>query len=124
METRSNTQIAIIDDDPLVREALRDCMESAGYTVEDFGTAEGFSASDSAQSAACLIVDIQLPGMSGLELQRQLAGAGFGVPIVFVSAHGTDANREQAMMLGAAAFLTKPVRREELLHVVRAAIKH
>jgi FixJ family two-component response regulator len=115
--------IAIIEDDVLVRQALGDCMESAGYAVEGFSSAEEFLASGPAPNAACLIVDIQLPGITGLELQEELAGADNRVPIVFVSAQGTQANREKAMRQGAAGFLAKPVRREELLIAIRAAIQ-
>jgi FixJ family two-component response regulator len=115
--------IAVIDDDELVRATLADCMESAGYAVEGFGSAEAFLASGSSRKPACLIVDIQLPGISGLELQDKLAGAGNHVPIVFVSAQGTSANRERAIRQGAAGFLSKPFRREELLKQIRVAIQ-
>jgi FixJ family two-component response regulator len=115
--------IAIVDDDVLVRQALEDCMESAGYPVEGFGSAEELLASASAQNTACLIVDIQLPGITGLELQGKLAGADNHAPIVFVSAQGTNANREKAMRQGAAGFLSKPFRREELLNIIGAAIR-
>jgi FixJ family two-component response regulator len=114
--------IGIIDDEALVREALKDCMESAGYSVETFGSAEEFLASKLSRSASCLIVDIQLPGISGLELQGRLSTLEDHVDIVFVTAHGTDANREQALRNGAAALLSKPVRCEELLTVVRTVI--
>jgi len=115
--------IAIIDDDPMVRVGLVDCMESAGYTVEAFGSAEEFLASNGFRDKACLIVDIQLPGLSGLELQGRLVAVGNHAPIVFVTAHGTDRNRERALRAGAAALLSKPVRREDLLEAVRAATR-
>ena len=115
--------IGIIDDDALVREGLRDCMESAGYSVETFGSAEEFLGSMSAHQTSCLILDIQLPGISGLELQARLGGTQNQVPIVFVTAHGTEVSRERAICNGAAALLSKPVRREELLNVVRAAMQ-
>ena len=115
--------IAIIEDDVLMRQSLGDCVESAGYAVESFDSAEQFLASGSAQKAACLIVDVQLPGITGLELQDRLAGADNRVPIVFVSAQGTNANREKAMKQGAAGFLSKPFRREELLKLIGAAIR-
>ena len=115
--------IGIIDDDALVRDGLKDCMESAGYSVETFGSAEEFLASASSRRASCLIVDIQLSGISGLELQGRLSTLEDRVPIVFVTAYGTDANREQAFRNGAAALLSKPVRREELLNVVKLAIQ-
>jgi FixJ family two-component response regulator len=115
--------IAIIDDDALVRQSVGDCMESAGYAVESFDSAEQFLASDSARDAICLIVDIQLPGITGLELQGRLSGADNRVPIVFVSGHGTQTNRDQAMRQGAAGFLSKPFRRDDLVKLVRAAIQ-
>ena len=98
-------------------------MESAGYAVEGFGSAEEFLASGARQTAACLIVDIQLPGITGLELQGKLAGADNRLPIIFVSAQGTNANREKAIKQGAAGFLDKPFRREELLTIIGAAIQ-
>jgi FixJ family two-component response regulator len=118
-----NGSIAIIDDDVLVRQSLGDCMESAGYAVESFDSAEEFLASESARNAACLIVDIQLPGITGLELQERLAGADNRVPIVFVSAQGTKANREKAMRWGATGFLSKPFRRDDLMRLVEAATR-
>lgn len=115
--------IAIIEDDVLVRQSLGDCMESAGYAVESFDSAEQFLASGSAQNAVCLIVDLQLPGISGLELQDQLAGADNRVPIVFVSAQGTQANREKAIQRGATGFLSKPFRRDDLVRLVETATR-
>jgi FixJ family two-component response regulator len=116
--------IAVIEDDVLVRQTLEDCMESAGYVVAGFGSAEEFLASGSFQHAACLIVDIQLPGITGLELQDKLGGADNPVPIVFVSAQISGANRERAIQQGAAGFLSKPFRRDELLNTIGAAIRH
>jgi FixJ family two-component response regulator len=122
MSERLKDNIAVIDDDVLVRETLEDCMESAGYAVEGFGSAEEFLASECARKSVCLIVDIQLPGINGLELQSKLAGADNRVPIIFVSAQGNSANRERAIRQGAAGFLSKPFRREELLKLVGTAI--
>jgi FixJ family two-component response regulator len=121
-ELKSN--IVIIDDGVLVRQALGDCVESAGYAVEGFGSAEEFLASEATHTAACLIVDIQLPGITGLELQGKLGGAENSLPIVFVSAQGTNANREKAMRQGAYGFLSKPFRRDDLLKILGEAIKH
>jgi FixJ family two-component response regulator len=115
--------IAIIDDDALVRQSLEDCMESAGYSVESFDSAEQLLASGSAQDLACLIVDIQLPGITGLELQSRLGGTDNGVPIVFVSAQGTQANIDRAIRQGAAGFLSKPFRRDDLVKLVGTAIR-
>jgi len=96
-------------------------MESAGYAIESFNSAEEFLASGSARKAACLILDIQLPGITGLELQERLAGADNRLPIVFVSARGTQANREKALSRGATGFLSKPFRRDDLVRLVEAA---
>lgn len=115
--------IAIVDDDRLVRQSLRDCVESAGYSVEEFGSAEAFLASASAQNAVCLILDVELPGMTGFDLQDRLAATDRPAPIVFVSAHGSGGNREHALRRGAAKFLSKPVRRESLLKAVAEAIQ-
>ena len=123
MKKELNGNIVIIDDDVLVRQALGDCMESAGYAVESFGSAEEFLASGSAQNAACLIVDVQLPGITGFELQDRLAGADNRVPVVFVSAQGTQANRDKAMSQGAVGFLSKPFRRDDLVRLVGEAIQ-
>jgi FixJ family two-component response regulator len=99
-------------------------VESAGYTVDGFGSAEEFLASGATQTAACLIVDIQLPGITGLELQGKLARTDNRPPIIFVSAQGSNANREKAMRQGASGFLSKPFRREDLLKVLEEAIEH
>ncbi len=120
-ELKSN--IVIIDDDLLVRQALGDCVESAGYVVEGYSSAEEFLASGATRTAACLIVDIHLPGITGLELQGKLAGADHRLPIVFVSAQGTNANREKAMRQGASGFLSKPFRRDDLLKILEKAIE-
>jgi FixJ family two-component response regulator len=122
MDKGLKRKIVVIDDDALVRQALEDCMESAGFMVEGFGSAEEFLESGCGRDAACLILDVQLPGITGLELQEKLAGAGNRLPIVFVSAQGTGANRETAIRQGAAGFLAKPFRRAELLNVMGAAI--
>jgi FixJ family two-component response regulator len=122
MDGARKKYIAIIDDDQLVREGLTDCLESAEYSVEAFDSAEAFLRSDAARLAACLILDVQLPGMTGLELQDKLAEVSEGAPIVFVTAHSTDANRERAIRQGAAGFLSKPFRREELLKSIKTAL--
>ena len=121
MNKESKAHIAVVDDDQLVRESLCDCVESAGYSVEGFASAEEFLASNSAPTPACVILDIQLPGENGLELQRRIRSAA-GPPVVFVTANATEANREAAAKLGAQGFLSKPVECQELLNAVRAAI--
>jgi len=115
--------VIVVEDDSMVREGFRDCLESAGYSVVSFGSAEEFLAAMPLSDTSCLIIDIQLPGLSGLEFQRRLNEMGNHPPIVFVTAHGTAANRQQALREGAAAFLTKPVRRGHLLNAVTAAMR-
>jgi FixJ family two-component response regulator len=112
-EKASTAHIAIVEDDALVRESLSDCLEPARYSVQTFGSAEGFLASNSGQNAACLVVDtaclildIKLPGASGLELQRRLANPA-RPPVIFVTAQATDTNPEIALKLGAKGFLSK-----------------
>ncbi|MBZ5622698.1 MAG: response regulator [Acidobacteriia bacterium] len=122
VDDASKAHIVVVDDDLLVREGLCDCVESAGYSVEGFASAEEFLASNSEPDTACLILDIQLPGQTGLELQRRLRNAA-GPPIVFVTANVMDAIRETALKLGAKGFLSKPVRCQDLLIAVRAAIE-
>jgi FixJ family two-component response regulator len=121
MNDPSRAHIVVVDDDSLVRESLCDCVESAGYSVEGFASAEEFLASNYGPHTACLILDIRLPGETGLGLQRRLRNVP-GPPIVFVTANVTDANRETALKLGAKGFLSKPVRCQDLLNAVRVAI--
>jgi len=115
--------IAIVDDDRLVRESFKDCMESADYDARDFASAEEFLASNFVGSAARLILDVRLPDMDGLELQRKLVALGCRLPIVFVTAHGDDAIRDQAVSQGAAGFLKKPVNRDKLLESIHSALQ-
>ena len=123
MDTGSGRTIAIVDDDRLVREAFKDCMESADYVASDFASAEEFLESNFEWSADCLILDVRLPKMNGLELQTKLAERGSGLPIVFVTAHGDEETRDLAVRQGAAGFLRKPVNREKLLEAIRTALQ-
>ncbi|MFN7938317.1 MAG: response regulator [Bryobacteraceae bacterium] len=115
--------IGIIEDDELVREGLRDSVESAGYLVVVFASAEEFLDAKLAHPVDCLIVDIQLPGMSGLDLQRWLSTHTLRIPIIFVTAHGNEVIREEVLRRGASALFLKPFRREELLNAVKASIE-
>jgi FixJ family two-component response regulator len=115
--------IAIVDDDAPLREALGSVMRAAGFLTSTFASAEDFLNSANWRDAACLILDVRLPGISGIELQKRLGEAGSQVPIVFVTAHGDASLRDLVMKAGAAAFLNKPVRSETLLHEIHAAIE-
>lgn len=116
--------IAIVDDDEPLREALGSVMKAAGFSPRTFASAEEFLACDDCDDTACLILDVRLPGMSGIELQKQLSKTDRRLPIVFVTAHGDDSLRDSLMRAGAAAFLYKPVRSDALLKEIRRALEH
>jgi FixJ family two-component response regulator len=114
--------IAIIDDDEAMQDSLRDLMEAAGMVAHCFASAEEFLASDLRSQAACLILDIRMPNMSGLQLQARLKEAEFNIPIIFITAHGDARMRIRAMREGAVEFLAKPFDHHLLLRRVRAAL--
>jgi FixJ family two-component response regulator len=116
--------ISIVDDDDFFRNSLDNLIRSVGFRVQGFSSAESFLNSDQVRDTACLILDVRMPGMSGLELQRQLVAAQWGIPIIFVTAYGDDDARARALAAGAVAFLSKPCREEDLLHAIEAALKH
>ena len=119
---RSSKLIAIVDDDEAMQDSLRDLMEAAGLAARCFGSAEEFLESDLHRKAACLIVDIRMPKMSGLDLQAKLKEEECNVPIIFITAHGDARMRIQAMRRGAVEFLAKPFDYQLLLKRVRAAL--
>jgi FixJ family two-component response regulator len=116
-------RVAIVDDDESVREAIKSLLKSVGLVVDVFARAEDFLYSEYLHATACLILDVRMPGMSGLELQRQLASANCRIPIIFITAHGDEAARARALQAGAADFLRKPFSEEALLNAVYAAHK-
>jgi FixJ family two-component response regulator len=115
--------ISIVDDDPLVREGLISLMRSAGFATQAFTSAEEFLSLPHHDNIACLILDVRLPGMSGLELQSQLTAtvSNHRIPVVFMTARDDEVTRQQALKGGAVDFLRKPVRREALLKAVHLA---
>ena len=115
--------IAIVDDDISVQCALKDLIESDGLSTVCFGSAEEFLASGAEHKAGCLIADIRMPGMSGLELQAKLNAEHCRIPTIFITAHGDTKLRMQALRAGAAEFLAKPFDDEVLLESVRAALE-
>ena len=115
--------IAIVDDDEPLREALRSVLKAAGFLTDTFASAEEFLDSPRRSTTSCLILDVRLPGMSGIELQRRLVDANSDVPVIFVTAHGDGALRDLVMKAGAAGFLNKPVRSETLLKEINAALE-
>lgn len=110
--------ISIVDDDESIRKATKRLIESVGFSVEDFASAEEFLSSGRPDQSACLILDVRLPGASGLELQSQLRAAGAKVPIVFVTAHGDAAVRAKALAGGAVDFLQKPFTEKALFKAI------
>jgi FixJ family two-component response regulator len=120
---QSSRLIAIVDDDKSVQTALQDLIESEGLPTLCFGSAEQFLDSEARYKAACLIADVRMPGMSGLELQAKLKGERCRIPIIFITAHGDAKMRIQAMRDGAVEFLTKPFDNAVLLETVHAAVE-
>jgi FixJ family two-component response regulator len=116
--------VAIVDDDESVQLALRDLIESDGLPAICFGSAEQFLDSVARSKAACLIADIRMPGMSGLELQAKLKAERCRIPVIFITAHGDAEMRIHAMRQGAVEFLSKPFDDAVLLEIVHAALEH
>ena len=116
--------VAIVDDDELMRRALQGMLKSVGLPSQAFESAEAFLNSGQQQQAACLIADIRMSGMSGLELQAQLNAEHCRIPTIFITAHGDTKMRMQALRAGAVEFLAKPFDDEVLLESVRAALEN
>jgi FixJ family two-component response regulator len=114
--------VAIVDDDELMRNALQGLLKAAGLPVRTFASAEEFLDSGQQHHAACLLADIRMPGMSGLDLQSRLNADQIRVPIIFITAHGDERLRMQALRSGAVEFLAKPFDDEVLLECVQAAL--
>ena len=119
----SDAIIAIVDDDASVREGLQSLIRSAGWRVETFVSAQEFLGRLGAEAPSCLILDLQLPGLSGLDLQEQMAEVGLEIPIVFLTGHGNIPASVQAMKAGAVEFLTKPLDEQKLLQAIQEAIE-
>jgi FixJ family two-component response regulator len=115
--------VAIVDDDDLMRTALLGLLKSAGLLAQAFASADEFLRSGNQHDTACLITDIRMPGMSGLELQAQLNADNCRIPTIFITAHGDAKMRMQAMRTGAVEFLAKPFDDKALIESVRAALE-
>ena len=116
--------ISIVDDDDALRNSLDDLIRSIGFPTQGFSSADAFLSSNQARDTACLILDVRMPGMNGLDLQRQIVAANWQIPIIFITSHADDDARARALEAGAVAFLYKPFREEELLNAIDAALKH
>lgn len=120
---QSDAIIAIVDDDASAREGLQSLIRSAGWRVETFASAQEFLSRRGAEAPSCLILDLQLPGLSGLDLQKQMAEVGLEIPIVFLTGHGNIPASVQAMKAGAVEFLTKPLDEQKLVDAIHEAIE-
>jgi FixJ family two-component response regulator len=114
--------VIIVDDDDLVRASIQGMLKSVGLRSEAFATPQDFLRSKQSDGPSCLILDVQLPGLSGLDFQQELTDAGFQIPIIFITGHGDIPMSVKAMKSGAVEFLTKPFRDENLLDAVRQAL--
>jgi FixJ family two-component response regulator len=124
MVTQSkNTLVVIVDDDDSMRSAVQDLLEAVGFPAQGFASPEEFLKSGKQQETACLITDIRMPGMSGLELQANLKAEQYRIPIIFITAHGDERMRMQARREGAVEFLSKPFDNQVLIDSVRAALE-
>jgi FixJ family two-component response regulator len=115
--------VFVVDDDVSVREGLGSLIRSAGLGVETFASAQKFLDSPRSDVASCLVLDVRLPGLSGLDLQKQMAKANIEIPIIFITGHGDVPTSVRAMKAGAVEFLTKPFRDRDLLDAIQQAIR-
>ena len=115
--------VFVVDDDPSVREALAGLLRSVGLEVHSFGSAQGFLQSKRPDAPGCLVLDVRLPGRSGLDFQQEISESGIHLPIVFISGHGDIPMSVRAMKAGAIEFLTKPFHDQELLDAVQLGIE-
>ena len=115
--------ISVVDDDESVRESLQALVRSVGFGVMVFASAEEFLTSGRLADTDCLVLDVRMPGMNGLELQRHLAANHFAIPVIFITAHGDEESRQRALNNGAVDYLLKPFSEEALLNAIDAALK-
>jgi FixJ family two-component response regulator len=120
---KDTSVIAVVDDDQSVREALENLISSVGFEVKLFASAEDFLDSDTSLQTDCAILDVRLPGISGLELQQRLATDGQSIPVIIITAQGDDKTQDKAVAGGAIAFLRKPFKEEVLLAALESALK-
>jgi len=122
MTSTAGSTVFVIDDDDLVRAAIQGMLKAAGLQAETFGTAQQFLCCRRPDGPSCLVLDVELPGVSGLDFQRELAAAGICIPIIFITGHGDIPMTVKAMKSGAVEFLTKPFRDEVLLDAIHQAL--
>jgi len=123
MTQENASTVFVIDDDASIRRSIQGLLKSVGLRSESFGSAQEFLAKRAAEGPSCLVLDVRLPGLSGLDLQRQLVEAGMQIPIIFITAHGDIPMSVKAMKSGAVEFLTKPFHDQDLLDAVQQALE-
>ena len=116
--------IAVVDDDEPFREAMTSLMKSLGFEVEEFSSAESFLGSGRLENTSCLIADVQMPTMSGIDLHQQLVAAGRAIPVILITAYPDDQVRARALAAGVVCYLSKTFDDEALLGFVRSALAH
>ena len=121
--TEPDRVVFVVDDDASLRESLKDLIESVGLRVEAFASAQEFLRSKRLDVPGCLVLDVRLPGLSGLDLQKRMAAADSEIPIIFITGHGDIPMTVQAMKAGAVEFLTKPFRDQDLLDAIQQALE-
>jgi FixJ family two-component response regulator len=119
----NNPVVYVVDDDPSIRDALDSLIRSVGFRAQTFASAQDFLKSTRPDAPGCLVLDVRLPGLSGLDLQRELAWVDIRIPIIFITGHGDIPMSVSAMKAGAVEFLTKPFRDQDLLDAIQAAVE-
>jgi len=119
----NNPVVYVVDDDPSIRDALDSLIRSVGFRAQTFASAQDFLKSTRSDAPGCLVLDVRLPGLSGLDLQRELARVDIRIPIIFITGHGDIPMSVSAMKAGAVEFLTKPFRDQDLLDAIQAAVE-
>ena len=119
----NNPVVYVVDDDPSIRDALDSLIRSVGFRAQTFASAKDFLRSVRPDAPGCLVLDVRLPGLSGLDLQRELARVDIRIPIIFITGHGDIPMSVSAMKAGAVEFLTKPFRDQDLLDAIQAAVE-
>jgi FixJ family two-component response regulator len=122
MKPPDTSTVFVVDDDPSIRASIQGLLKSASLRSESFGTAEEFLRNKRPEGPSCLVLDVNLPGVNGLDFQRQLADAGIQIPIIFVTGHGDIPMTVKAMKSGAVEFLTKPFEDQDLLNAIHQAL--
>ena len=123
MKPPDTSTVFVVDDDPSVRASIQGLLKSANLRSESFGTAEEFLRNKRSEGPSCLVLDVSLPGVNGLDFQRELADAGIQIPIIFVTGHGDIPMTVKAMKSGAVEFLTKPFDDQDLLNAIQQALE-